>query len=142
MRLTLTIIVLILLTGSCGEKIFTGDVNCDECYTEKPVSADLVINLTINNKYPRVPIIVYKGDVEDSQVVSMDTADHSPFYVYVPVNENYAVKAEYSKDDAKLFAIDGTKLKLLVVTDACDAKCYVIEGESLDARIKNDFLDF
>jgi len=142
MRLTLTIIVLLLLTGSCDEKIFTGDVNCDECYTDSPDSADLVINLTINNKFPRVPLVVYKGDVEDSQVVSIDTADYSPFYVYVPVDKKYSVKAEYKKDDATLFAIDGTKLKVLVVTDACDEKCYVIEGESLDARIKKDFQDF
>ena len=64
MRLNLLLIGLLILCGSCDEKIFTGNVNCDECYSEKPDEADLVIDLTINYKYPVVLITIYYGDIE------------------------------------------------------------------------------
>jgi hypothetical protein len=142
MRLILINIALLLLSCSCKEKVFTGNVNCDECYTDKPKEADLIIDLTINNRYHSVPIVVYKGDIEDNRIVAIDTADTTPFFVYVEVDEKYSVKAEYKKNDVTLFTVDGTKLKVKLVSDACDAECYVIEGEALDARIKKDFLDF
>lgn len=142
MRLTLIIIILVLLSWSCGEKIFTGDVDCDECYTGKPDKLDLVINVTLNSRYKFVPVTVYKGDVEDNEVVAIDTAWSSPLYVYVPVDEKYSVKAEYKKDGTTLFVIDGTKPKAKLVTNACDEECYVIVNETLEARIKKEFLDF
>jgi len=142
MRLTLTLIFLLFIAESCNEKLYTGDVDCNECYTEEPEDADLIIDLTINSQYYRVPVIVYKGDVEDNKIIAIDTVDYSPFIVYVPVNEKYSVKAEYIKGESTLFVINGTKLKVLSVSNACDEACYVIKGESLDARIKKGFLDF
>lgn len=142
MRLALIPIVLLFLCWSCSEKIFTGDVDCDECYTGKPDKADLVIDLTFNGRYSEIPVTVYKGDVEDNEVISIDTAYSSPYLVYVPVDTRYSVKAAYKKGDVTLYAIDGTKLKLMTVSDACDEKCYIVVNDKLDARIKKDFLDF
>jgi hypothetical protein len=142
MRLFISIVLLLFLTASCDEKLYTGDVDCEECYTEMPQDADLVIDLTLNSRYWKVPVTVYKGDVENNIIVASDTAYDTPFYVYVPVNNKYSVKVEYKKNDAVLYIIDGTKLKVKSVSDACDESCYVIEGEYLDARIKKEFLGF
>jgi hypothetical protein len=131
--------MMIILTG-CDEKVFTGDVDCDECYSDKPVKADLMINLTVNNQYRQVPVTVYEGDIEDGHVVVSDTVDYSPYYVYVPVDRKYSVKAEYKKDNVIVYAIDGTKLKIKSVSDACDdGKCYIIENEELDATIRRGY---
>jgi hypothetical protein len=135
-------LMIVLLPTSCGEKIFTGDVDCSECYREKPDHADLVIDLTFDADFQAVPVVVYKGDVEDNQVMCRDTAFSTPYYCYVPVNARYSVRAEYKKGASTLFAIDGTKLKILLVTDACDAECYVIRGGKLNATIKKGYLDF
>jgi len=138
-RLDYTLLILVAFLCACNEKIFTGNVNCDECYTEKPGDADLVINLTINNKYPAVPITVYKGDVEENDIVMTDTALTTPFYVFVPVDVKYSVKAEYRNNGEVIYAVDGTNLKVLAVTDACDANCYVIENDDMDVRLKKEF---
>jgi hypothetical protein len=132
----------VLLGISCKEKVFTGNVDCDKCYTDSPAEADLAIDLSVNNKYPRVPVMVFRGDVEDNNVVLIDTADSSPYYVTVAVEERYSVKAEYKKDSTVLYVVDGTKLKVKLVSDACDQECYVIEGEKMDARIKSDLSGF
>jgi hypothetical protein len=142
MRIAFITIVLLIITWSCDEKIFTGNVNCDDCYADRPEEADLVIDLTIDGNYPRVPIVIYHGDIEDNQIFAYDTANYTPYYVYVPVDRKYSVKAEYQKNDAKLYVIDATKIKVRVVKDACDGECYVVEKQSLDARIKKDFLNF
>jgi hypothetical protein len=139
MRLTITLILMLFLAGSCDEKILTGNVDCDECYLEAPGFYDLIIEVTVNNKYPEVPFIIYNGDAEDNDVVAVDTALYSPVYVYVPVNKKYSVRAEYKADNETIYALDGTNLKVLSVTDACDGKCYVVENDEMDARLKKEF---
>jgi hypothetical protein len=139
MRIKPILFLLLFLGGSCSEKIFTGDVNCDECYTEKPDKSDLVIDVTINYKYPEVPIVVYRGDMENQDIIATDTATYTPYYVYVPVGETYSVRAEYNQDSITTFAVDGTHLKALSVSDACDSKCYVIANDKLDVRLKKEF---
>ncbi|MFO7369962.1 MAG: hypothetical protein R6X09_06810 [Bacteroidales bacterium] len=142
MKLTLVVLFLLILAGSCDEKVYTGDVDCDECYTEKPQQADLIIDLTISNRFGNVVVNVYEGEVEDNQVVLTDTVDYTPFYAYVKVDKKYAVRAEYRKGTETLYVIDGTKLKVMSVSDACEDACYVIEGETVNATIKKEFLDF
>ncbi|MBN1143892.1 MAG: hypothetical protein JXA72_05690 [Bacteroidales bacterium] len=142
MRLILVALFLLILTGSCDEKVYTGDVDCDECYTEKPQQADLIIDLTISNRFGNVVVNVYEGEVEDNQVVLTDTVYYTPFYAYVKVDKKYAVRAEYRKGAKTLYVTDGTKLKVKSVSDACEDACYVIEGETVNATIKKEFLDF
>ncbi len=142
MRLTLVVLILLILTGSCEEKVYTGDVNCDECYTEKPQYADLIINLTIENRFGDVVVDVFEGELENNQVVATDTVYYSPFYAYVKANKKYAVRATYRKGTKTLSVIDGTKLKVMLVRGECDEDCYVIEGESLDATIRKEYRDF
>ncbi len=132
-------IFLILALLSCDEKFFTGDVDCDECYADEPDKADLVIKLTLNYKYRTVPFTVYKGNMEDNEIVLQDTVDYSPVYVYVPVDQKYSVKAEYEYEGNVLYVVDGTNLKIKSVADACDEKCYVIENEDLDASIRQGY---
>lgn len=132
-------ILLILALLSCDEKIFTADVDCDECYSYELEEADLVITLTLNYKYRSVPFTVYKGNIEDNNIVLQDTVDYSPVYVNVPVNKRYSVKAEYNYQGKVLYVVDGTNLKTKSVADACSEKCYVIENEDLDAGIRQGY---
>lgn len=121
---------------TCQEKIFTENINCEECYQEKPDSADLIIELTVNDIFSIIPLIVYKNNVEDNDIEYIDTAWGSPYYLYVPVNARYSVAVEYIEDSAKIIAIDGTHLKIKHVRSACDKNCWVIEGQDMDARLK------
>lgn len=142
MRWFALITIIISLFCSCGEKVFTADVNCSDCYTPEPDSVYLEIELTINEEFKAVPLLVYKGDAEENQIEIVDTAYESPFYCYVAVGTKYAVRAKYIKSDHTLYAIDGTKIRSLLVTGTCDQDCYVIRNEKVNVKIRNRFLDF
>ena len=132
----LIILFCIPLIFSCEEKIFTDNIDCEECYQIKPDSADLFVKLTINSTYDTIPLIVYRNEVEDNDIEYIDTAYGSPYYLFVPVNKKYSIAAEYNADSKKIIAIDGAKLKLKHVRSACDKECWLIEGGELDVRLK------
>ena len=132
----LLIVFFIFLTCSCSEKIFTEGVDCDECYRIKPDSAYLTINLTINDSYETIPLIVYRNEVEHKDTEYVDTAYESPYYLLVPVNKEYSVAAEYIKGSGKIIAIDGTNIKIRHVSSECDEDCWIIEGDELDMGLK------
>ena len=131
-----------LVSFSCKEKLFTGDVNCSDCYTPKPDSAYMTIKFTINEDYKEVPFVLYRGDFEDNQVDWIDTSHTATKDVWVRTDQQYSVKAKYRKGDKILYAIDGGKVKVLLVTDACDQECYVIKDETLNLEIRDIFQDF
>lgn len=140
---SLLISVLILTIGlfyTCERKRYYGDVDCKECYRQKPDSADLIIHITVNDDFKNVPFTVYRGKVEDNNIEYSGVADtNMPYYVYVPADKTYSVKATYTKGDTTIYAIDGTKLKVLLVTDACDADCYVIRNADIYVNLRYSF---
>jgi hypothetical protein len=117
-------------------------VNCAECYSEEPDSADLIVKLTFNELNDSIPLVFYRGKIEDGTVEWVDTATvqkypDGEYYLYSPVNEYYSVKAEYnSKGYNKVMAVDGDKLKTRKITGECDTDCWIIKGGKLDVRLK------
>jgi len=136
------IISICLVFSSCKEKLFTGDVNCSECYSPKPDSAYMTIKFTINEDYKEVPFILYRGDFEDNQIDWIDTSLTATKDIWVRTDQKYSVKAKYKKGDKTLYAVDGGKVKVQLVTNACDQECYVIKGEALNLEIRDMLLDY
>jgi len=138
----LALLSLCLVFFSCKEKIFTGDVNCADCYTPKPDSAYMTIRFTINEDFKVIPFVLYRGDFEANQIDWIDTSYASTFDIWVRTDQKYSVKAKYRKGDKTLYAVDDGRVKALKVTDACGDDCYVIENETVNVEIRDDFQDF
>lgn len=134
--ITFSILSLIIIF-SCEQDPFIFDVNCDECYINEPDSADLIVDLTINEENPFVPLVFYRGEVDENNIEWIDTAYSERLYLYSPVNEYYSIKAFYKSGDQVLIAVDGDKLKTSRVSDVCDYDCWVIRGGILDVRLKD-----
>lgn len=133
-KLSYLFIVIIILFG-CENANFSTD--CSECYQIEPDSADIHVKFTINDENGYVPLVVYKGDYEDNVVEWTDTTYDSDYYLYVPVNEFWSVKAKYIRGTDTIYAIDGDKIKTDLNTDDCDVECYEIKGGKLDVRLKD-----
>jgi hypothetical protein len=102
----------------------------------------MTIRFTINKDYNEVPFVLYRGDFEDNQVDWIDTSHTATKDVWVRTDQIYSVKAKYSKGDKTLYAVDGGKVKVLLVTGVCDQDCYVIKDETLNLEISDILLDF
>jgi hypothetical protein len=131
-----SVIVIILCLFSCKEKIFTGDVNCDECYDPKPDSVDLKIYTTLNDQFEEVPFLLYKGNIDNGTLIDtfynyVDSLGIEHNQVYVKADAEYSAKAIYKTNERTVFVVDGTKQQLKKVTSTCDNTCWVIEGNQL-----------
>ncbi|MFW6371308.1 MAG: hypothetical protein ACOC10_08910 [Bacteroidota bacterium] len=111
-------------------------VDCNECYFYEPDSADLFVQVTINDENPFVPLIFYKGNVRDSVVEWIDTATAENFFLFSPVHQFFSVVAKYRVGDKVIFAIDGDELKTNYQADVCTETCYTITGGEMDVRLK------
>jgi hypothetical protein len=136
-NILLTTLISLLIIFSCEQNPFVFDVNCDECYFNEPDSADLIVDITINEENPFVPLIFYRGEADDNNIEWIDTAYTETLYLYSPVNEYYSIKAFYKSGDQTLIAVDGDKLRTSRVSDVCDYDCWVIRGGILDIRLKD-----
>jgi hypothetical protein len=136
--LTILLFLVILLLSFACERIEEGDgvVQCSECYQEKPETGPFNAVVTINSENPFVPLVIYRGNVEDNNVEYVDTTWESSYWVEVPVNAYYSVAAEYKVGDKIIFAIDGDKLKTKYTENDCDEPCYYYKGGNVDVRLR------
>jgi hypothetical protein len=130
------VLLLITMAGSCNEYIGL-TVDCDDCWSYRPDSADLIINLTINGSHPEVPIVVYRGNIEGGEVDWMDTARENPYYLYSALEQYYSVTAEYKVDGKTIIAVDGDEMKAKDATSSCEFECWII----VDGEFKVDLED-
>ncbi len=135
MRLLLLLCITLCLSG-CQEKIFTGNVNCDECDPDKPDSAVLNIDITVNDRYPLVPLILYREEYEKDKVDYEDTTDIGDYWIWVAVDQEYSVRVEYASGSDTIYVVDATKLKAKRVSEECGDECWVVVGDRIDARLK------
>lgn len=125
---------LFLTLYSCSDKLFTYDIDCNDCYTVKPDSADIVIY--ISNKYSNTTLTLYDGKAGSDNIIFSGLVEYYPEYFLVEVDKEYAAEVEYTKDGITYSVIDGTEIKAKRVTEYCGDECWVITNNELDLRLK------
>jgi len=134
--LTVLLPIMAILIISCDENFDFLEINYSECYRTIPENGELIINVTINDENPEVPIAIYRDRIESGRIRIKDTISEKTVYIEVPLNHYYSVKAEYKVGNDSVFAIDGERIKTHRVTDQCDTICWIIKGGRYDLRLK------
>ena len=133
----LSIIGLFIIAFSCQKGSPTLEVNCADCMTTEPDSFELSIDLTIiQGLYDSVKLEFYKGNVESGKLSWKGEVFKPRFYLMVPVNAFYSVKASYRKDGKTIYAIDGDRMVSRFISDACDGNCWIVKGGLLNVKMK------
>jgi len=122
---------------SCNGWFFTDSVDCDNCYSQKPQNADIVVRLTINDSQQAVPIVIYKGKIDGDIVLSVDTAYSNLYYYYAQIGTEYSVSAKYERGDSTIIAVGATTMKTRLTAEACEDACYYIKDNIIDLRLVN-----
>lgn len=125
-----------LLLTQCETEFDDENVNCADCYEEKPEESDLIIYFS-DNICDTVHFIVYRGYLEESMIEWEGWATESPFHLnYTPVDFLYTVKATYLRDSISIGVVDSDELKTYLIRGVCDEDCYVIRGGEFDVKLK------
>jgi hypothetical protein len=130
----LPVAVFLTFLISCQEKVFTGDVNCEECFVEKPDSVDLMLHLTINND--TIPVLLFEGTIDKGQLIDTFFCNSNISYIWVKAEREYAAKAIYKMAKKTIYVVDGKKQKLKRVSSTCDETCWLIEDIDMYLELK------
>ena len=131
------VFLLMAAAGACEEYLGVV-VDCNDCWSFKPDSADLLLYLTVNQDHPEVPIVLYRGDFENGEVDYVDTARKSPHPIYSAVDQYYSVAAEYKVDGKTIIVVDGDVMKAKNATGSCDFECWIITDGEYSLQLKSD----
>ena len=131
----LTIGLILIFAGYSSCNLFP-KINCSDCKFNEPDSADIKMLFTINSENPRVPLVVYRGKVEDSLVDWVDTTHSETLYLYVKTGQYYSVVAKYKAGAKTIYAVDGDKIIVQNEADYCNETCYIVTNNELDIRLK------
>ena len=129
-------LITLIVILSCNEKLFTFDVDCEDCYTEKPDSVDLIIHWTKNDDFQEIPVLLYKGKIDVGEFIDTFFLFGNPAYIWVKSQEEYSIKALYETDERTTLVVDGTNQKIKRVSGYCDNDCWVIEDEVLHIELR------
>ncbi len=119
---------------SCSENF--DEIDCSECFPDKPLEAALYIDVTLNEVYPAIPVIVFRGKIEQGDTLVVDTIYEPRGYIDVPLNEYYSVMAKYKSGKSVTYAIDGDEFNRHKIEGQCDGTCWIIRGGLYNVKLK------
>lgn len=139
-RIPLALGILILAIGSgnflgCETEDWAFEVNCNDCYSFMPDSANLIVYVTIDSENDSVPLTFYRGDYEDGKIDWQDTATTDEFYLLSEINREYSVAAEYKSGAKTIIAFDSDEMFLYDAAAECGSPCYIVKGGIFDVRL-------
>lgn len=126
------------IVASCSEGECDKGYRPDDCVTTTPGEGIVRIDLTINVLNPRVPLTLYRGTIQQNDVVLTDTVE-VPVAQYRVPNGYYSVAARYrslmGRDTVTIVSVDGSTLRA-ESTDYCDGSCWREGSMTLDAMLE------
>jgi hypothetical protein len=133
--LLLFTVIATLAPISCEDSMLF--IDCNKCYDSLEDKISLELKLTIDSENIFVPITFYRGNVDNGEIISRDTANSSSYYTQeVEYGKNYSAIAEYSHQGRVIYVVDGKELRKKLDKNSCSNPCYIIQGDVLDLRLK------
>jgi len=130
------LLLFVLLAVACERKFELFELDCENCYQEKPEWGPLIIYFSFDEENDSVSYTIYRGNFENKEVEYAGKATLTEEQIDVPVNECYSVEALYLKDGDTIRVVDGDTFKLKKETSECDEKCYSFKDGMIDVRLK------
>jgi hypothetical protein len=136
--MTLLVFQLLIFSISCERDVPSklAGVDCNDCDNVRPEEGKLLVTLTINDENPYVPLVIYRGNIEDNNIEYVDTSYSTDYWVIVPVDNYYSITAEYKSGDKTIFAVDGDEFKIKYTDTDCSYPCYYFYGGYYDVQLK------
>jgi len=129
------ILISVLIPYSCEDSTFI--VDCDKCYKSQSQEINLELKVTIDDFNKNVPITLYRGKIDNGEIILEDTTYLSNYVTMkVMAGNYYSAVARYTHNGRVIYVVDGRELKIKLEKSACNEACYTVHGSVLDLRIK------
>lgn len=133
----IVLFTLLICTG-CGSSV--SDEECatydySGCETTEPVAANLNVHVTLNSENPYVPLQIYRGRVEDSVLVMLDTARKEEVQLLMATGSYYSVAARYISGNKIIYALGGDKVSTSSER-TCDSICWSVSEGNVNVELK------
>lgn len=121
---------------SCGKS--SGGCNEEEiCYTEKPDSLYIELQLSPASPTDTLEVSFYIGNIDDGELYLTFLTTNEKEYFHMPVGQKYAAKAKYNRENQSITAVDGDRLSADSYTN-CEVKCYDWDDVIFDLTLDED----
>lgn len=139
MFVRLIFLALFLALLGCNEYSGTDCESYDyeSCRGVEPFYWNLEILTNPVSNEDTISITLYEGMYSNNNTCLNNylTTDAS-FFVNLPLNKDYSVKAEYKRNGKSIYVIDGTRMSKKEVS-VCDTSCWSLKGTIIDVRLKD-----
>ena len=129
------VLSLALLLASCISEDINTNVDCNACYPYRVQEGQVEILVSLTRQQHRVPIVIYRDNIEEGFVEFRDTAVTDTHRIWLATEQAYAVTATYLRNGDTIRAVDGTNLEIEEITGQCDSTCWIAAGGSIDLRL-------
>lgn len=125
------LIFILLITSGFIMSCKKNSSECDEnkvCYTQKPDSLYIELNLSVSPSDDSVKVNFYVGNSDDGDLYYSFETNNLREYFLMPVNERYSAEAVYKDGEVTTVVVDGDWLEVDYFMN-CDVKCYEWEED-------------
>jgi hypothetical protein len=126
-------LLLLVISSSCEDQSFI--VQCSDCTTEEPVTAELYADLDPDHYYGSL-IQIWEGNLDDSILVESAPFFSKTFTREVTINKKYTITATYYISDDKYIAVDSATPRVKYEKSQCDEPCFYLYDRKCDLRLK------
>ena len=104
------------------------------CNTERPLTANAKVLVTLTNQQPTVMVSLYQGDFENGNLVREREYRRSNSVEELTTEEYYSVTAMYVRGSDTTLVVDGGRIKILSYR-MCEERCYEAKDLTFDLRL-------
>lgn len=129
--------LLLLLVVSCNK--WDSD-DCDPdliCYTQRPDSLYIELQLSPINFDDTIEVNFYEGNIDDADPVYSFITTAEKEYFHVPVRERFSATARYKRGESHYTTVDGLFISVDSYTN-CDQQCYNWDDKVFDLKLSID----
>jgi hypothetical protein len=124
-------VLVVIFSTQCRKRYATDCEPSTFCNQEPIDSGEVHIDISYIEGGAGIPVILYKGNIEDNEILWADTVFTNRVTFYLPNKTRYAAEAYYQVGSQLYITLDGKKLKQKTTND-CGATCYSESSITLD----------
>jgi hypothetical protein len=124
-------VMVVIFSTQCRKRYATDCEPSTFCNQEPIDSGEVHIDISYIEGGAGIPVILYRGNIEDNEILWADTVFTNRITFYLPNKTRYAAEAYYQVGSQLYITLDGKKLKQKTTND-CGATCYSESSITLD----------